>query len=308
MPEPLETLIDRFAPGSRLIAAQPLTGGLSAGITGITVERPDGEREELVLRIQARRSFEFDPAATGRMHHTLLTLSPILPFVPEPVWLDADGDLFGTPCLVMRRLPGKPVCVQDFGSVYAVKAAARLAAIHAAGAAAGDLSFLPEFNRWVEWELEHPPEQPDGPLQEARIRKILASAWPPDAVNRTVLLHGDFWPGNLLWEDDRLTGVIDWEETALGDPLADLAIARLDTLFVFGRDSMDDFTRRYFAAAPGVDPGKLPYWDLYAALRPANELHEWAAGWLDLGRPDITLETMQAGHASFLGEALRQLE
>jgi aminoglycoside phosphotransferase (APT) family kinase protein len=37
------------------------------------------------------------------------------------------------------------------------------------------------------------------------------------------VLHGDYWPGNVLWRDGRLVGVIGWEEAAFGDPLADLA-------------------------------------------------------------------------------------
>jgi aminoglycoside phosphotransferase (APT) family kinase protein len=35
------------------------------------------------------------------------------------------------------------------------------------------------------------------------------------------LLHGDYWPDNTLWRDGRLVCVIDWEDAALGDPLAD---------------------------------------------------------------------------------------
>ena len=40
---------------------------------------------------------------------------------------------------------------------------------------------------------------------------------------RTVV-HGDFWCGNILFEGDRVTGVVDWEAGALEDePLRDLA-------------------------------------------------------------------------------------
>jgi aminoglycoside phosphotransferase (APT) family kinase protein len=43
-----------------------------------------------------------------------------------------------------------------------------------------------------------------------------------DAVPRT-LVHGDFWPGNLLLENGRVTGVVDWEAgSTSGEPLRDL--------------------------------------------------------------------------------------
>jgi aminoglycoside phosphotransferase (APT) family kinase protein len=40
-----------------------------------------------------------------------------------------------------------------------------------------------------------------------------------------VLLHGDFWPGNALWRDGALVAILDWEDAAIGDPLADVANA-----------------------------------------------------------------------------------
>ncbi len=43
-----------------------------------------------------------------------------------------------------------------------------------------------------------------------------------------MLLHGDLWPGNVLWQDGRLVAVVDWEDGAVGAPLIDVASARGD--------------------------------------------------------------------------------
>ncbi len=40
---------------------------------------------------------------------------------------------------------------------------------------------------------------------------------------RTVLVHADYKPGNILLEGDRVTALLDWELAHLGDPLEDLA-------------------------------------------------------------------------------------
>ena len=63
------------------------------------------------------------------------------------------------------------------------------------------------------------------PWMRERIRDMLASAWPFPRPNPPALLHGDYWPGNILWKDGRLAAVIDWEDACLGDPLVDLAMA-----------------------------------------------------------------------------------
>jgi aminoglycoside phosphotransferase (APT) family kinase protein len=47
----------------------------------------------------------------------------------------------------------------------------------------------------------------------------------PESSGPPVWIHGDLLPGNLLLEDGRLTGVIDWALLGIGDPACDLIIA-----------------------------------------------------------------------------------
>ena len=37
------------------------------------------------------------------------------------------------------------------------------------------------------------------------------------------LVHGDLMGSNMLWQDGRLVGVIDWDHACLGDPAYDVA-------------------------------------------------------------------------------------
>jgi aminoglycoside phosphotransferase (APT) family kinase protein len=41
-------------------------------------------------------------------------------------------------------------------------------------------------------------------------------------ADRVAIVHGDLRFGNLLYEDGRLTALLDWEMVHLGDPLEDL--------------------------------------------------------------------------------------
>ena len=82
-------------------------------------------------------------------------------------------------------------------------------------------------------------------LREGMLRQLLHRHWPPPVPERTVLLHGDFWAGNLLWRDATIVAVIDWEEAATGDPLTDVATTRLDLLWAFGPGAMTAFTDHY---------------------------------------------------------------
>ena len=120
---------------------------------------------------------------------------------------------------------------------------------------------------------------------------------------RETLVHGDFWPGNLIWRDDELVGVVDWEEAHVGDPLCDVGISRLDMLWVGGWVAVEAFTQRYFECVQAE--AHLSQYDLRAALRPMENLDEWASAYPKLGRTDITEAHMAARLREFIENALQ---
>src|SRR5690606_19892791 len=117
-----------------------------------------------------------------------------------------------------------------------------LAKIHCVPDAASALDFLPAQPLRYTDKLHKRPRQVDESLHEGRIRDVLEAVRELPVVNEIVLLHGDFWAGNVLWHDDKLVAVIDWEDAMLGDPLADLGDIRIATFWSFGHDAMTQFT------------------------------------------------------------------
>ena len=69
-----------------------------------------------------------------------------------------------------------------------------------------------------------------------------------------VLIHRDFHAGNLLWEDRRLTGVIDWGQACVGPAEFDTAHWRVNHALLHGE-----------TAIPGEMDGD-PAWDIEAAF------------------------------------------
>lgn len=143
------------------------------------------------------------------------------------------------------------------------------------------------------------PENLDESLDEGHIRDVLEAAWPLSQSNPSVLLHGDFWPGNILWKNGQLVAVIDWEDARLGDPLADVANSRLEILWAFGSEAMQSFTHQY-QSMTCINFTNLPYWDLYAALRPAFKIAVWAAD-------EIAEKAMREKHRWFITQAFTKL-
>jgi len=219
---------------------------------------------------------------------------------PKPYWVDDSGQIFPTPYLVIEYTEGGP----DFAPTPQVdminQIAAALAGIHGVDGSDGKLAFLPGQAERVTRTLQARPPKPDDSLQEGRIRTVLAAVWPLPGRNQPALLHGDYWPGNLLWQGGQLAAVIDWEDAAVGDPLADLGNSRLEILWAYGAEAMGDFTRGYQLLMSALDYTDLPYWDVCAALRPAGQLAGWG---LDADKE----RTMRARHRWFVEQAFDQL-
>ncbi|MEZ5341495.1 MAG: phosphotransferase [Acidimicrobiales bacterium] len=93
--------------------------------------------------------------------------------------------------------------------------------------------------------------------------------------NRPCVLQGDFWPGNVLWREHAIAAVIDWEDTSIGDPLADLATARIELFAAFGDQAMRRFTDHYLSADTTIDTADLPYWEYYASAGALAAMDQW---------------------------------
>jgi aminoglycoside phosphotransferase (APT) family kinase protein len=88
------------------------------------------------------------------------------------------------------------------------------------------------------------------------------------------LLHGDFWPENLLWQQGAVAAVVDWEDAALGDPLSDVAASRVELRYKFGKGSMRRFTEAY-AKHHKVDRARLALWQVYVAAAAQRYMGGW---------------------------------
>jgi len=296
----------KIEPTGCLRRAWPLAGGNSAAMTALEVARPNGDTVKFVVRRRGARTVEQNTDVAEHEFKLLQALHAGAMAVPRPRLFDRSGDIFPDPYIVVDYADGTVEVAPSDPDEFLRLSAARLAGIHASGFSRQDLPFVAlQYNR-LSRELARRRENFDHSLDEERILAVVRSAWPFAGMNPGVLLHGDFWTGNLLWDHDRIVAVIDWEDAEVGDPLADLAISRLDFLWLLGVQAMADFTRHY-QSMTAITLDNLPYWDLCAALRPMHVIAEWAEPWPALGRPDVTEETMRRDHQMFVAQAMEKL-
>ncbi|MCP4166869.1 MAG: phosphotransferase [Chloroflexi bacterium] len=291
----LDALVRSINPRYKLLRTWQFTGGVSAQVTALEIEQPDGHRQKMIVRRHGEVDRKQNPLIAADEFKLLQLLRSQGLAVPTPYYFDQSCESLSLPYLVIEYIEGETDFCPSNLADYIYQLATHLAKFHRVLESQFDLSFLPkQGNGFVER-----PEKFDESLHEGRIRETLTAMWPLPQINESVLLHGDFWPGNVLWVEGRLAAVIDWEDATVGDPLADVANSRLEILWAFGKDAMHRFTDHYQSMTT-IDLTNLPYWDLCAALRPASKIGQW-------GLTPSTEKAMRAEHRWFVDQVLEKL-
>ena len=254
-----------------------------------------------MLRQYGAANLRSDPRSASHEYELLALLHGAGLPVPRPRYADESRTIFPVPCLVIDFVDAaavtEPADVTGDGAAFTGELAAALASIHQADVSRSDLPHLRDVADLATTKIGTRPASLDQALDEAAVRAALTRAWPPPHVNEPVVLHGDYWPGNTLWRGGTLVCVIDWEDAVFGDPLADVANARMELAMAFSTAAASGFTRQYAELMPSVNLTALPHWDLYAALRHQGRMTGWGLSAADLAR-------LQAGHREFTSAAL----
>jgi aminoglycoside phosphotransferase (APT) family kinase protein len=295
-------LLDALAPGGRVVRVERLRGGISCSVHAVRLEAADGARRDVVVR-RFSSEYHTDKGIAAREFRVLEMLSSRGYPCPLPLLLQEDDAVFGSPTLVMTRLPGSGTLAPRDLDSYLEQLARSLARLH--GLPTDEFAFLPEQLPGLQRLMERGPQSTDALQQEiwAALREYYPSV---QKANRRVVQHGDFWPGNTVWHRGQLSGVVDWEMVRLGDPAKDVATCRCDISNVFGPDAARAFTRLY-ERERGEPAADLPFWDLRQAAQAMRYMGEWVVGYQDLGRTEVTFEVGAARTAEFARDALAQL-
>lgn len=267
---PFGRVIQKIDPQARLLRTWVLKGGVSAQVTAVEFMRADGQIETVVIRQHGAVDLANNPHIATDEYKLLNILYTGGMKVPHPYFADESGEILSSPYVVIAFVEGETETEPDDITGYVTQAAAQLSLLHRTQWP--DINFLDTPDYWT-WFRDRPANL-DTSIGEGEIRDVLESGWASVTYNPMTLLHGDYWPGNLLWKDGQLAAVVDWEDATLGDPLQDLAKARLELLWALGDAAMHQFTNAYLQLTP-LDSRSLPYWDLCAALRPAFKLSAW---------------------------------
>ena len=264
--------IERVTDGEVVGAAQ-VSGGGRIGFT-VDVKAPDGTTRPLFLQ-RGGRGGVGSFMGFAREAEVYRALEPLGIPIPHVWGVDEELDVF-----LVARAPGDTWFQAPRDPAIALAVAQdfmrHLATWHSAGARHLD---LPSFGA-VRSVREHQHDQLAGIETEfaredrhqpidllARVQLEHLAHHVPDYDDDPVLVQGDTGPGNLMYDGDRVSAIIDWELAHFGDPMDDIAWLSWRAT----QHGWPDFPARLseYEAASGivVDPARVRYYRLNACAR-----------------------------------------
>ncbi|MEU7820395.1 phosphotransferase [Catellatospora sp. NPDC049133] len=223
--------------GAPITAVTPLQGGIAHAVSA--VDTADGRR--YALRRWCRPGWQVeDPWFTPANEvAALATLAGTGLPVPEVVAVDHTGAHTDFPALLMTWLPGTmlPSATHraDAGPPPTTGMLRQLVvAAHSVHAADG--TGVAPFEPYVVLADARPPRSSARPQLWERAIAAGAAVAPPE---RSTLIHRDYHPGNTLWQDGRLTGIVDWTNASRGAPGYDFGYLRVNLLITYGQETAD---------------------------------------------------------------------
>lgn len=267
--------VGALEPGGQLVGVFELTGGVSANVVGLEIATPTGGQRRVVFR-QHRSSGvkHHDRTVTRTEHDVLAALHRHGLAVPEPYLCD-DSGTSTAPYLVIEWVDGSTDPGPDALPAALDQMAEFLARLHLLDPSTIEVPGLAPIEDPVTVIGAYLPTSDAG----RRVRAMLDAGDLSLHVDRQVLLHGDYWPGNVIWRDGRLVAVIDWEDARLGDPLADLATARVELLCRYDDEAMERFTSAYLSARHDTvaqfQLDSLALWEVYVSAAALATMGGW---------------------------------
>lgn len=301
----LAAVAEAVAPGSSIASVRRLEGGLGNGMHILELTNPVNQSQRIVLR---RYTGDRDsPSIDALLEWRVLKLLQELGIAaPEPLFLDADGSVVGSPSIVISFVDGKPVMRTSDVPDWARQVAKSLWKLHSVDLGQVDASFLGQpmiiaetaAARCADGERfrVHPLGQR---LRDAALEEI-TDASPVD----TTIVHGDSWPGNILWRAGKLLAFVDWNEVVLSDPAIDVGYMWMDLMLIGEDEAAEEFTGQYEDLNGGPVPN-LRLSKMQALSRAMPRPERWLPGWTGLGLTSLTAEEVRRNFSQMIENLTR---
>jgi len=271
--------------GARVFSVAVLPGATSSLLHAVEIESAAG-RQSLVLRRFANQEWvRREPDVAIREGLSLQHATRAGLPVPGLIALDSDGTHCGVPATLVAKIPGSVVLEPGDRTSWVRGLAESAARIHRVDAG----GFRWKYRRYNDGQAL---AVPNWSKQREAWKKAIEIVEGPLRTYSESFVHRDYHPGNVLWQNGVVSGVVDWVNGCRGPAAIDVAWCRHNLANLHGVSVADDFLAAYIAEA-GSEFEYDPYWDLMSVVELLPGPPSMYEGWRASGVPNITNALMR---------------
>lgn len=271
------------ATGTRPLSVAPMPGATSSDL--YLLHYPD---RQWVLRLFRVERWDTPAGELSRREIELLTaLADSTVPAPRPVQALTDNGV------IMSWLPGRVELPARPTSQWLTELACHLAEIHQQKI---EVPF--RYTSWNDSRIEQPP-------QWWQDRNLWVAAKETTSVQPdypATFIHRDYHPVNVLWEEGKICGIVDWINACMGPVGIDVAHCRLNLALMYGLETAEAFLTAYQDRTPGYMHDS--YWDLEDALGALPDVVPYPP-WAEFGLTGLTTELVRNRLQEFVAAAIR---
>ena len=270
-PNILRWVVDAVGPGTTIQSVRPLAGATSSLIHSIEVKYNRHSIKLVLRRFVNEEWLKEEPDLALHEAASLKKASEVDVPTPELIAYDEKGVCCGVPTVLMTQLPGsvelKPINLDN----WLYQLAEALIPIHVVEAGTHPWNYFP----WYDISSLEPPTWSKFPKLWEKAIEVVAG---PRPKVRECFIHRDYHPTNVLWQNNQISGIVDWVNACRGPAGIDLSHCRGNLVALYGVLAADRFLHAYQSlASPSFE--YHPYWDLNAAVGglpgPPNVYSPW---------------------------------
>ena len=267
-PDALQWVAEAVGPGTTIRSVHPMAGATSSALHSVDAAR-NGRMMKLVLRRFVNQEWLKEEPDLALHEAASLEKANVADVpTPELVAYDEMGEHCGVPAVLMTRLPGSVELKPQNIDERLRRLAEAIIPVHAVEVGTHPWGYSP----YVDVARLGPPDWSSIPELWERAIGILAGPRPPA---RESFIHRDYHPANVVWLDNRVSGVVDWPNACRGPAGVDLGWCRRNLVQLHGLPEADRFLDAYRSVA-GATSEHHPYWDLITLVE--------VLGWAKFGR------------------------
>ena len=287
------------ATGARVISVRVLPGATSSLLHAVEVDGATGKRSLVLRRFVNEEWVKAEPDVAVREGMSLQHATRAGLPAPELIALDADGEHCGVPTTLATRLEGNVVLEPSDPEQWLRGLAETAARIHRVDAAGFRWKYR-RYNEGAKLTLPRWSKQ-----QDAWAKAIAVVEGPPRSYSEC-FVHRDYHPSNVLWQNDRVSGVVDWVNGCRGPAGIDVAWGRHNLANLHGVSVADGFLAAYVAEA-GSEFRYDPYWDLMSVVELLPGPPSMYEGWRASGIPNISNAVMRERVDEYVASVVARL-